>query len=86
MEKKELKDKLKQLIIDTCEKDENIEDISDDEILFGEDAPLQLDSMDALQISMALGSTYNIKMTDSKKLRKIMASINTMADFIISKR
>ncbi len=79
---KELKDQLKQLIIDTCEKDESIEDITDNELLFGEDAPLQLDSMDALQISMALSTTFNIKVTDSKKLRKIMESINTMADFI----
>ena len=82
MQDKELKDNLKQLIIDTCEKDESIEDISDDEVLFGEEAPLQLDSMDALQISMAIGTTYNIKMTDSKKLRKVMESINTLCEFI----
>jgi len=86
MEDKELKDSLKQLIIDTCEKDESIEDISDNEILFGEEAPLQLDSMDALQISMAIGSTYNIKMTDSKKLRKVMESINTLCEFIKSNK
>ena len=78
----QLKKDLKLLIIDACEKDQSVDDISDDEILFGEDAPLQLDSMDALQISMAISSTYGIKMTDSKKLRKVMESINTMALFV----
>ena len=38
--------------------------------------------MDALQISMALHKKYGIDANDSKKLRKIMASINTLADHI----
>lgn len=53
-----------------------------DEPLFGSDSPLQLDSMDALQISMALKEKYGIEVTDSKKIRTIMTSINTLADFI----
>jgi acyl carrier protein len=78
----ELKNKLKQLIIDSCDKDEEIEDISDDEVLFGSGTNLELDSMDALQISMALNKDFGLKTTDSKKLRKIMASINALADHI----
>ncbi len=77
-----LKKELKQLIIDECEKDISIDEIGDDEILFGEDTKLELDSMDALQISMALQKEYGIDAKDSKKLRKIMASINTLADYI----
>ncbi len=38
--------------------------------------------MDALQISMALQKEYNIEANDSKKLRKIMVSINSLADYI----
>ena len=56
-----LKNELKLLIIDSCEKEETIDEISDDEILFGSDAKLELDSMDALQISMALSAKYGVK-------------------------
>ncbi|MGB0989514.1 acyl carrier protein [Arcobacter sp. F155] len=77
-----LKLELKELIIEECDKDIEPEDISDDEVLFGSDTELELDSMDALQISMALHKKYGIDANDSKKLRKIMASINTLADHI----
>lgn len=77
-----LKLELKQLIIEECDKDIEPEDISDDEVLFGSDTKLELDSMDALQISMALHKKYGIDANDSKKLRKIMASINTLAEHI----
>ncbi|CAM3498221.1 acyl carrier protein [Arcobacter aquimarinus] len=80
----QLKYELKQLIIEECEKECEIEDIKDDELLFGPESILELDSMDALQISMALHKKYGLKTTDSKELRKIMVSINTLADYIES--
>lgn len=79
----DLKNELKKLIIDECEKECNIEDISDDDILFGPDSKLELDSMDALQISMALNKKYGLKTTDSKELRKIMQSINSLEEYLI---
>jgi acyl carrier protein len=77
-----LKLELKELIIDECEKEVSTLEITDDEVLFSADSKLELDSMDALQISMALQKKYNIVITDSKKLRKVMISINTLADFV----
>lgn len=77
-----LKTNLKKLIIEECDKDVDISDINDDDVLFSEECALELDSMDALQISMALQKEYNIEANDSKKLRKIMLSINTLADYI----
>lgn len=77
-----LKLELKELIIEECDRDIEVSEINDDEILFGSDTKLELDSMDALQISMALHKKYGIDANDSKKLRKIMASINTLADYI----
>lgn len=79
-----LKEELKVLIIEECDKDCEPEEISDDEVLFGSDSNLQLDSLDALQISLALNKKYELNVTDSKKLRSIMVSINTLADFIES--
>lgn len=80
----DLKYELKKLIIEECEKECEIEDIKDDDILFDPASPLELDSMDALQISMALHKKYGLKTTDSKVLRKIMLSINTLAEYIES--
>jgi acyl carrier protein len=81
----ELKNELKQLIIDECEKECEVSDITDEEVLFGSDSNLQLDSLDALQISLALNKKYNLNTTDSKDLRKIMVSINSLAEHIQSK-
>jgi acyl carrier protein len=78
----DLKRELKELIIEECEKDCEVNDIKDDEPLFGPDTVLELDSMDALQISMALHKKYGLKTTDSKKLRKIMLSINSLASYL----
>ncbi|RYA22193.1 phosphopantetheine-binding protein [Malaciobacter marinus] len=78
----DLKYELKKLIIEECEKECEVEDIKDDDILFDPKSPLELDSMDALQISMALNKKYGMKTTDSKELRKIMVSINTLAKYI----
>ena len=81
----DLKYELKKLIIEECEKECEIEDVENDALLFGPESILELDSMDALQISMALHKKYGLKTTDSKELRKIMVSINTLAAYIESK-
>lgn len=78
----ELKQELKELIIKECEKDYKACDITNNEILFGSDSNLQLDSLDALQISLALNKKYGLDTTDSKKLRSIMTSINSLAEHI----
>lgn len=77
------KDELKKLIIAECEKEGFCpEDIEDDAPLFGPESALGLDSLDALQISMALQEKYGMKITDSKKLRHIMFNINSLAKYI----
>lgn len=77
-----LKQRLKELILKEADKQLAPEAINDDEILFGPDAQLQLDSIDGLQVSMALQRQFGVRVTDPKDLVRIMASINTMADFI----
>jgi acyl carrier protein len=76
-----LKTDLKRLIIDACDLDAEAVDIDDDGPLFGRGSQLGLDSIDALQISIAV-QKYGVKITDSKQMRRVMASINTFADFI----
>lgn len=77
-----LKNELKELIIAECDLDISTGDIGDDDTLFGSDSPIGLDSVDALQISIAVQNKYGVVITDSKVLRKVMKSINTFADYI----
>ena len=77
-----LKAELKQLIVTECDISVNIAEITDDDPLFGRDSRLGLDSIDALQISIAIQNRYGIVITDSKQMRKMMRSINTFADCI----
>ncbi len=76
------KTQLKQLILDETESELTADDVSDDEVLFGPDTTLQLDSIDGLQVSMALQLHYGVRVTDPKELIRIMASINTLADYL----
>ena len=74
-----LKDDLKQLIVDACDRDCDPAAITDDEILFGPEAPLALDSLDALQLSMAIQKKYGLRLTDSKETRRILSSVGALA-------
>ena len=73
---------MKQLIVTECDLSVDIAEITDDDPLFGRDSRLGLDSIDALQISIAIQNRYGIVITDSKQMRKVMRSINTFADCI----
>ena len=75
-------EELKQLIIDSCEKEVTPADIDNDAILFGPESALALDSLDALQISMALQKRYGVRLTDSKETRRIMSSVANLAAYI----
>jgi acyl carrier protein len=77
-----LKTDLKRLIIEECDIAIDIAEIRDDDPLFGGSSRLGLDSIDALQISIAVQNKYNLLITDSKQMRKVMRSMNTFADFI----
>jgi acyl carrier protein len=76
---------LKELIVNECAKEVDAASIQNDTVLF-EDEALELDSMDALQISMALQREYGIDITDSKVLRKVMVDINALAKFVEENR
>lgn len=78
------KRELKQLIIDECDKDFTVEDIGDDDKLIR--GNFELDSLDVLQICMAIKNRYNVRIEGSAAARKAMVSINTLASTIASER
>lgn len=78
----QLKTRIKTLIVENCDLDIQITDIDDDIPLFERASTLQLDSIDALQISIAIQNAFGIAIRDSKEMRRVMKSINVFADYI----
>lgn len=78
----ELEEQIKQLIINSLElEDISTEDIKNDEALFGEG--LGLDSIDALELGMALKKEFNVIFSKNKEEnKKYFYSVKTIADFI----
>ena len=77
----DLKLELKQLIIKAANLDDvEPDEIEDDQPLFVEG--LGLDSIDALELSVALEANYGINITDTDTARSAFASINTLAEFV----
>lgn len=83
MNKELLKEKLKSLVLEAVEKEMPDGGLSDDEVLFGPQSRLDMDSLDALQVSMAIQKKYNVRLADSKDTRRALASINTLADYLL---
>lgn len=71
---------LKQLVVEECDKDVAPDSIADDDILIGGD--LGLDSLDALQIAVAVKTRYGVRIEDGPQARKALQSIRTLADAI----
>ena len=76
------KAELKAMILDAVEKTEPMGGLAEDELLFGSTARLALDSLDALQISMAIQKKYGVRLGDSKDTRRALATLNTLADYL----
>lgn len=76
------KAELKKVIVSACNRDTDPEAIGDDDSLIGSDSELGLDSLDVLQINVAIAQRYGIRIDDTKHARRVMKSINTLADFL----
>ena len=79
-EQRAWRDQLKVLLLQATDKDEPSGGLHDDEPLFGPDARLGFDSMDALQLSMALQQAYGVRWVDSKDTRRAFLSLAHLAE------
>lgn len=79
----ELEQQLKQLIIDSLAlEDMSVEDIDTDAALFGDDG-LGLDSVDALELGLAVQKTFGLQLdSEQHNLREHFESVATLAKFI----
>lgn len=74
------------LILEATEKTLDGAALGADEPIFGSGARLALDSLDALQLSMALQKRYGVRLTDSKETRRILSCVGNLADHLLSRR
>lgn len=74
---------LKQLIIEALDlEDLTPQDIGDDMPLFGDDG-LGLDSIDALELGVALRKRYQLQLEKGdSRVRDAFRSVNTLAEFV----
>ena len=77
----ELKAEVKRLIVENLMLQTPAEQIADDQALFGPGS-LGLDSVDALQLVVALDKNYGLKVPDPEAAKKLLQSVNTIADAV----
>jgi acyl carrier protein len=77
----ELKRQIKGMLVENLMLPSTADEIKDDQPLFGPGG-LGLDSVDALQIVVALDKNYGLKIPDPETARKIIHSVNTITDAI----
>jgi acyl carrier protein len=73
---------LKKLIVAACNRDTAPETIGDDDMLIGADSVLDLDSLDVLQLNVAITQHFGIRIDDGKHARRVMKTVNVLADFL----
>lgn len=77
-----LKQTLKAMIVKECDKDIEPHSIRDEEQLIG--GPLALDSLDALQICLAVKDRYGVRIEGSVSAQRALRSIDALAEAIIA--
>ena len=80
---KDLKKEIKELILKTL----NITDVTPDEIndseqLFDPANILGLDSIDAIELVVAIQKHFKVRMDDQNQARLVLESVDTIADFL----
>ena len=79
-----LKSEIKRLLIEALDLRGKTEaDIDDDAALFGEG--LKLDSLDALQLAVALEERYGVEVPEGDPGKLVFASVSAIAAFVASR-
>ena len=72
-----LKAELKRMVVDNLMLQVTVEEIQDDQPLFGPGS-LGLDSVDALQLVVALDKNYGLKIADPAAAKETLANVNSI--------
>jgi acyl carrier protein len=78
-----LKQDIKRMIVENLMLQITADEIGDGQTLFGPGS-LGLDSVDALQLVVALDKNYGLKIPDPESARRVLQSITTMAEAVVN--
>jgi acyl carrier protein len=79
-----LKQRIKSMMVENLMLQVTAEEISDEQTLFGPGS-LGLDSVDALQLVVALDKNFGLKIPDPATAKQVLHSVNTIADAVQKK-
>ena len=79
-----LKERIKAMMVENLMLQVSAADIRDDQPLFGPGS-LGLDSVDALQLVVALDKKFGLKIPDPAAAKQILQSVNTMVEAVRQK-
>ncbi len=78
-----LEQELIEMLIETCRVAGPIPtDLSLDAPLIGPDSPFGLDSLDAVEVVVAVQRTFNVRIESTESSRQVLQSLRTLADYI----
>ena len=82
-EQEGLEKELLEMIVEVCRITDPLpDDLSPDDPLIGPESPLGLDSLDAVEIVVAVEKKYKVRIDFQESSRIIFRSLKTLADYI----
>ena len=78
-----IKQEIRKLMVENLMLQISPEEIGDDQPLFGPGS-VGLDSVDALQLVVALDKTFGLKIGDAEAAKQILRNVNTIATAVAS--
>ncbi|NIT64865.1 MAG: acyl carrier protein [Gammaproteobacteria bacterium] len=74
---------LRDMVVEACQVFEPVpENVSPDDPLIGPDSPFGLDSLDAVELVVAVQKKYDVRIGADNASRKVLESFRTLAEFI----
>jgi acyl carrier protein len=83
-DKNALREQIKALMVENLMLQLTAADIADDQPLFGAGS-IGLDSVDALQLVVALDKTFGLKIANPAEAKQILQTVDTMAEAVHDK-
>lgn len=84
MEENEIKQRIKALMVENLMLQITADEIKDDQVLFGPNS-LGLDSVDALQLVVALDKNFGLKVPDPAAAKEILRDVKSMTAAVAKK-
>lgn len=83
----ELKSEIKKMIVTTLNLNDVVpENIIDDKSLFTGENIMTLDSIDGIELIMAIQRQFNVRLDDQNLARNILNTVDSIAEFIASNK